>query len=522
MMAIIWYAPLLFLIVYLLLLCHQYFRGTTKKTSIPLNWPIFGMFPSLFLNEHRIHDYVTDALRGCGYTFVFKGPWLSSVNLLITCDPANIHYMLSKNFSNFQKGPEFKVIFDILGEGIFNAEAESWENQRKALMPLVNQHEFYKFTGSTTWNKLEKGLIPILEHAAETGMEIDLQELLEKFTFDTSCIMALGHDPASLGTDLPENEYVKAFVDAEEAIFHRHMLPAFYWKLQRWLQIGKEKKLTKAKVSLNQFLDTCIAVKSEELKGGNQTASSQEEGGGLDLLTRYMKKLTGCQKENGSSALLSQKVWADALLNLIFAGKDTISAGLTWFFWLLATNPVEENMVLQECVTNLHVKQGTWEFSNIEEIKNLVHLHGALCESLRLFPPVAMQHKAPAKVDILPSGHRLNPNAKTVLSFYSMGRMEKIWGTDCCEFKPQRWISEHGGIKHEPSFKFTAFNAGPRTCLGKDVSFIQMKIVAAAIICRFQFQILQSNRIATSNSVILHMRHGLKVKVSKRNVGKFA
>jgi cytochrome P450 len=33
-----------------------------------------------------------------------------------------------------------------------------------------------------------------------------------------------------------------------------------------------------------------------------------------------------------------------------------------------------------------------------------------------------------------------------------------------------------------PSSKFIAFNVGPRTCLGMGITFMQMKIVACAII----------------------------------------
>ncbi|KAJ0098003.1 hypothetical protein Patl1_27587 [Pistacia atlantica] len=104
-----------------------------------------------------------------------------------------------------------------------------------------------------------------------------------------------------------------------------------------------------------------------------------------------------------------------------------------------------------------------WKFDS-KELNKLVYLHGALCEALRLYPPVPFQHKS-------------------------------IWGDDCLEFKPQRWISEKGRIKHEPSYKFLAFNAGPRTCLGKEVAFTQMKAVAAAIIHNYNVQ--GSGRAAT-------------------------
>lgn len=155
----------------------------------------------------------------------------------------------------------------------------------------------------TSWNKLEKGLIPVLEQAAESGMEIDLQELFGKFTFDTSCIIALGHDPASLGTDLAENQYIQAFVDAEEAVFYRHVVPETWWKLQKWLQIGVEKKHSKVKATLNEFLATCISLKSEKLKVTDQTASSQEGGGCLDLLDTR-----GGGQETGASTIVSKSL----------------------------------------------------------------------------------------------------------------------------------------------------------------------------------------------------------------------
>ena len=66
-------------------------------------------------------------------------------------------------------------------------------------------------------------------------------------------------------------------------------------------------------------------------------------------------------------------------------------------------------------------------FTAEEPHKLIVYLHGALCESLRLFPPLVLDHKAPARPDILPSRHRLARNEKLIISFYSVGRMESIW-----------------------------------------------------------------------------------------------
>lgn len=105
---------------------------------------------------------------------------------------------------------------------------------------------------------------------------------------------------------------------------------------------------------------------------------------------------------------------------------------------------------------------------------------------------------------------------KVIFSLYAMGRMKFIWGKDCREFKPERWISERGKVKHEPSYKFLAFNAGPRTCLGKEVAFTQMKSVAAAIIHNYNVQVVKGHRVHPNVSVILYIKNGLKVRVTKR------
>jgi cytochrome P450 len=99
-----------------------------------------------------------------------------------------------------------------------------------------------------------------------------------------------------------------------------------------------------------------------------------------------------------------------------------------------------------------------------------------------------------------------------------MGRLEQIWGDDCSEFKPERWISDKGQIKQVPSYKFIAFNAGPRSCIGKDITFVQMKMVVATVLWKFHIQAVEGQSIIPRVSMVLRMKHGFKVNVSKRCV----
>ncbi|WCJ31758.1 cytochrome P450 family 96 subfamily A polypeptide 10 [Euphorbia peplus] len=504
-------ASITFLQIVLFLICYTVARFLLNKNGLPINWPVFGMLPDSLFHLHRFHDRVVDVLNGSGDTFSYTGPWFSNVNLLVTSDPTNIHYIMSSNFSNFPKGFEFSKIFDILGDGIFTSDSDSWKYQRRLAHSLINHRRFHNFLVKTSREMVEEGILGVLDHVAEKRLEVDFQDLFQRFTFDITCKLVTGYNPKCLSVEFQDIEFSKAMDEAEEVIFHRHIKPEYIWKLERWADVGQERKLRKARRILDHVSGEYISRKREQLimsRNNDLISERDEEEMGVDLLTSYMN----------SEAKLDDKFLRDTIINFLLAGRDTTSSALTWFFWLISINPQAEDRILEElkALKSFNVSESSRVFDP-KDVNKLVYLHGALCETLRLYPPVPFQHKAPVMEDVLPSGHRVNSEMKIVFSLYTMGRMESIWGKDCLEFKPERWITTGGKIKHEPSYKFLAFNAGPRTCLGKEIAFTQMKTVAASIIQNYKVKVVEGQKVTpASASIILHAKHGFKVKVSKR------
>ncbi|XP_028786617.1 alkane hydroxylase MAH1-like [Neltuma alba] len=449
------------------------------------------MLPPLLTNLWQIHDYVTQALQRQAGTGSFMGPWFTGMNYLITCDPMDVHHMMSKNFVNYVKGPEFREIFEAFGDGIFTVDSDTWKYHRALLHSLFKNKSFERFLEKIVRNKVESCLLPLLDHVEREGIEVDLQDVFNRFNFDTICSTVLGSDPKCLAVDFPEIASERAFNEAEEFIFYRHTVPKSIWKLQRWLGIGPEKKMAKACEVFDRFLHESIISKREELSKNNEKEKEND-----DLLTCLMREEEG--KDHADDKFLR-----DTAFNLFVAGRDTLTSALAWFFWLVSQHPSVEAKILEE------IKEE-------KEAKCQVYLHGALCEALRLYPPIPFERKQAIKADILPSGHEVDPRTAILLSLYAMGRSEEIWGKDCLEFKPERWISERGGIVHVPSYKFISFNAGPRTCLGKDLSFIQMKIMTTAILKNYHIQVVEEHPISPTLSIVLLMKYGLKVLVTKR------
>lgn len=468
-----------------------------------------GNLPTLLRNVGRVHDIATEVLGATKRkSFRVKGPWFADMDILVTVDPANVHYIMSASFQNFPKGPKFKEIFDVLGDGIFNSDADLWKMQRKVARALIVHRNFYQFLVRVSQEKIEKGLIPVLEMVSRKNQVVDLQDLFQRLTFDTTCSLVTGFDPGCLTVDLPDVPFSKAMDDAEEVIFLRHVVPEWLWKLQKWLGIGAESKMAEAKRVLDSVIGKYIAMKREKISKGECSGTEH----GIDLLTSYIT-----DTDETEHVECDDKFLRDTILNLMIAGRDTTSSALTWLIWLVSTHPDIEKKIRDELKSALAPDEGEkWRVFKVEECNKMVYLHGAICEALRLYPPVPFQHKEPVQSDILPTGHYVHPKMKVMFCLYAMGRMESIWGSDCREFKPERWISDRGTIKHEPSYKFLAFNAGPRTCLGKEVAFTQIKAVAATILHNYHVRVAEGHQVATNFSVILYMRYGLKVRVAKR------
>ncbi|CAI9109205.1 OLC1v1008980C1 [Oldenlandia corymbosa var. corymbosa] len=192
-----------------------------------------------------------------------------------------------------------------------------------------------------------KGLIPVLDHTAKQGSVLDLQDVFQRLTFDTTCKMVTGYDPECLSLDFPHVPFSEALDQAEEAIFWRHILPESALKFQRWLGFGTEKKLSQAWKILDQVIGKYISMKKEDLKNGTNSIKN-DDSEGSDLLTSYINHNQGDEKTGFMKINNEDKFLRDTILNLMIAGRDTTSSALTWFIWLVTSHPVVLNKIREE------------------------------------------------------------------------------------------------------------------------------------------------------------------------------
>ncbi|KAG8374986.1 hypothetical protein BUALT_Bualt10G0052600 [Buddleja alternifolia] len=494
---------------------YVWFRSSTRSLKGPMGpklWPVLGSLPGLIENQNRLHEWITENLGACGGTYqtcIFAIPFLARKQGLVTvtCDPKNLEHILKVRFDNYPKGPTWQAVFhDLLGQGIFNSDGDTWLFQRKTAALEFTTRTLRQAMARWVRRAIKNRFCPILNTAELEGKPVDLQDLLLRLTFDNICGLAFGKDPQTLAPGLPENSFAMAFDGATEATLQRFILPEFIWKFKKWLRLGMELNLRHNLKHVDDYMTNVISTRKLEL------ASHQS---GDDLLSRFMKK-----KESYTDEFLQQVV-----LNFILAGRDTSSVALSWFFWLVTLNPrVEEKILVEICSILMETRGGDtskWLDDPLvfEEVDRLIYLKAALSETLRLYPSVPEDSKHVIADDVLPDGTFVPAGSNITYSIYSTGRMKFVWGDDCLEFKPERWLSEDAKrFETKDQFQFVAFNAGPRICLGKDLAYLQMMSIAAAVLLPHRLSLAPGHKVEQKMSLTLFMKDGLKVNVHPRDL----
>ncbi|KAL1817266.1 hypothetical protein ACET3Z_019840 [Daucus carota] len=91
------------------------------------------------MNRRRFHDWVAENLLATGSAATYQTttiavPYFARKQgfYTVTCNPKNIEHILRTRFDNYPKGPTWQTAFhDLLGQGIFNSDGETWLIQRK-------------------------------------------------------------------------------------------------------------------------------------------------------------------------------------------------------------------------------------------------------------------------------------------------------------------------------------------------------------------------------------------------------
>jgi cytochrome P450 len=521
-----------FFVIFLLFLQEVFIFLFPRKDQVKQNYPMETVL-ALSLDPGTQLDLILRYLRESWKTTQKKTTILRSAfipTFVITSDVNNVQHILKDNFKNYGKsGNTFKPrLQGLLGDGIFNSDGHQWYAHRKTSAHLFKMNKF-KGNILEVFNDDLNQLINVFKAKANTV--IDIHDYLHRFTLESISRVAFG---ISLGCITnPEINFAKDFDYCTACINDSFLNPL--WLFERYFT-PKGWKYFAALSRINRYSNSIIQERRKEIARGDGKDKS-------DLLTLYLNQDTfqdvfttsaaDAPSQEALNAFMepTDKNMRDVILNMVIAGRDTTAQALSWSFYHLCIHPEEQKKLRAEAKTVFAkcLKEGNTSNNEVSELDALTKDGGlgavgyntlqslkyteAFCmEVLRLHPSVPKEAKEVFEDDVLPDGTIIKKGELATFMPWCMGRDTDLWGKDAEEFHPERFLDPNAA-KPSP-FKFIAFQAGPRTCLGQNFALLEMKCVLSRLLLFFEFSLAQDPQSVTYDvSLTLPIKGGLKVKI---------
>ncbi|CAI6339949.1 unnamed protein product [Periconia digitata] len=217
-------------------------------------------------------------------------------------------------------------------------------------------------------------------------------------------------------------------------------------------------------------------------------ALSKESQGGEGIMS---KLIDAARSPSDPQKIEMYHLGADAMV-VIIAGSDTVSIASSFMFYHLALNT--------EHVAKLRTELEGVDIRDNRALQSLVHLNALINETLRLYPPVITGPLRQTPPEGLQIGETFIPGNVTISTpLWILGRLESSYER-ASEFLPERWYKDSTMIKDARGF--APFLSGVYSCPGKQLALIELRLLTAELVSRYDFRFAdESNKHATVSNI---------------------
>jgi cytochrome P450 len=383
-------------------------------------------------------------------------------------DAEIIEDILVKSHAKTLRSDLHRLFALVTGNGLIASDGDFWKQQRKIIQPKFSKKSTRAY--APLLHKLcKKALDAYEEKSTEFDISPSFFELSIQFIMD--CIIGkLDRDDWSELNQL----FVEIYKYLELAMTRPIPIPSFVPSPVNL----KLKKLT-------QKLDDEVKLIVEELskKGSHEDSAN---------MVHFLK----------TAPHQNEKTILSEVKTIFVAGHETTSASLCWAFVTLGKNPQLQDDLYKSL-----------ENVNIDDWEGLLdhdYLEAFVLELLRLYP-AAWTFSRKTTDEITFKNLTFPKNSTLVFDLYHAMRDERFFKRPHT-FEIDRFMKN----KSEYPKHYIPFGAGPRLCIGNNLSVVELKIFLGQALKRFEIKLGPSYIDEVKGVITIHPKYGVPVILKKR------
>ena len=184
----------------------------------------------------------------------------------------------------------------------------------------------------------------------------------------------------------------------------------------------------------------------------------------------------------------TDRVLALTVANM-FAGSDTTAITLRAVFYYLLKNPHIMEALLAELAQQHHDGKFSRDDALVQwdEVRELPYLGAVINEALRCHPAVGITLERVVPPQGITVADNFLPGGTIVgCSAWVLHRNEAIFGPNPDIFRPERWLEASPAQRTLMTSSLFSFGMGARTCIGKNISLLEMYKLVPAVLRTFE------------------------------------
>ncbi|CAF1184514.1 unnamed protein product [Adineta ricciae] len=381
-----------------------------------------------------------------------------TVPVILLSDPDLLRKVLIKDSHVFMNRRTLDGVGGILEHGLTSLKDEHWKNARSIVSPTFSTAKLKSMFGlmndvSEIYNKR------LLEYA-DKQETFDIKQLNGEFTLDNITTCLFGVETNSLEK---ENE---ALIDHLKKFFSFSLANLFLLiffispRLARRLGENGYSVLPRDTMRyLTNLMNQILDRRRQHLERRNdfiQLLIDREE----DV------KHEEQQSETNKKTLSNNEILGQAAVFLV-AGYETTSVLMSFFFYVMATQPQIQEKVYDEIQQVIGNNEVTYE-----KLSELHYLDMVISEILRIYPPFTRFERV-ASTDYQLADYRIPKGMIISVPVYPIHHDPQVW-PEPEKFIPERFSAEEKGKRDAMSY--LPFGDGPRNCVGMRFALLETKL----------------------------------------------
>ena len=393
---------------------------------------------------------------------------------MVTIDPAVIQHVMKTNAENYQKSEiQVKRMGHFLGKGLLTTPGEAWRTQRRLIQTGFDRKQLEALS-SIMQESLADSLRDF-DQQVRRG-PVDIYPQLMKITFAMVARSLFGARLKEEDIDLVSH----TICTVQEFIVRQTLQPY----LNPWFSIsGELRKHEDMRARADAVLMAYIKKRRNEAPGH-------------DLLQTLMDARYSDGQGMPDELILSES------MQLLVAGHETSSNGLSWLLYLLSSRPECLEKVRREFDAVLGDAP-----MNYTDVPKFEFTTQVICEALRLYPPFWMIDRMAVEDDRV--GDIEIPRGSTVIVYvYGAHHAPRYWQNPET-FDTERFTKANDKLR--APFTYLPFGAGPRGCIGGNYAMLQILMILSDLLRKYDFELSPGQTIEARPMVILRPKHGIRM-----------